>query len=144
MRLPGGTILRAALGASVVLNLVLAGVLLAGPLRPATQPRGFERMVARIETALPEADRPKFHAVLEAERGRYEGPLAALRAARAQVDSAMMREPFDPAALRAAMQDWSDRWVAFSAAYRDMMVQAMAAISPEGRAQVAAARRGGG
>lgn len=144
MRLSGGAVLRAALGASVVLNLVLAGMLLAGPLRPAPQPRGFERMVARIEAALPEADRPKFHAVLEAERDRYEAPLAALRAARAEVDAAMVREPFDPAALRAAMQDWSDRWVAFSAAYRDMMVQAMAAISPEGRAQVAAARRGGG
>jgi len=144
MRLSGGAMLGAALGASVALNLVLAGLLLAGAPQPAAQPRGFERMVARVETALPEADRPKFHAVLEAERNRYEAPLAALRAARAEVDAAMTREPFEPEALRAAMQDWSDRWVAFSAAYRDMMVQAMAAISPEGRAQVAAARRGGG
>ena len=117
MRLPGGgAMLRAVLGASLALNLVLAGVLLAGLGRPAPQPRGFERMMARIETALPEADRPKFHAVLTAERDRYEAPLAALRAARAEVDAAMRREPFDPAALRAAMEEWSSRWVAFSAA----------------------------
>ena len=43
--------------------------------------RGFDRMVTRIEAALPEADRPRFHAVLVADRDRYAGALAAMRAA---------------------------------------------------------------
>ena len=51
--------------------------------------RGFDRMVARIEAALPEADRPQFHAVLVADRDRYAGALAAMRAASAEVDAVM-------------------------------------------------------
>ncbi len=141
----GGVVLGAALGASLTLNVALGGLLLAGPGRAqhggGSGGRGFDRMVARIEHALPEADRPAFRAVLDAERGRYEGALADLRAARREVDAAMAREPFDPASLRAAMAAWSGRWTAFNAAFADTMVQAMAAVSPQGRAQVAAARR---
>ena len=138
-----GVVLGAALGASLTLNLALGGLLLAGPGRAqhGGGGRGFDRMVARIEHALPEADRPAFRAVLDAERGRYEGPLAELRAAQQDVDAAMAREPFDPASLRAAMAAWSGRWAAFSAAFADTMAHAMAAVSPQGRAQVAAARR---
>lgn len=135
-------VLGAALGASVALNAALGGLLLAGPGRaPQGGGRGFDRMVSRIEQALPEADRPAFRAVLDAERDRYEGALAEVRAARRAMDAAMTREPFDPESLRAAMAAWSGRWVAFNAAFADTMVHAMAAVSPQGRAQVAAARR---
>ena len=139
-----GALLGAALGASLALNLVFGGLLLTGPGRAphgAGGGRGFDRMVARIEHALPEADRPAFRAVLDAERGRYEDTLAELRAAQREVDAAMAREPFDAVALRAAMAAWSGRWAAFSTAFTDTLVHAMAAVSPQGRAQVAAARR---
>ena len=97
-------------------------------------------MVNRIEAALPATDRPKFRAVLDAERESYAGELAALRAAGLAVDVAMARDPFDPAALRAALAEWSGRWALFNQAFTGTMVNAMQAVSPAGRAQIAAAR----
>jgi uncharacterized membrane protein len=147
-----GTVwMRAALGASLALNLVLGAVALGFVGAPAAPPaalpragaeprRGFERMLARLEAALPEPDRPAFRQVIDAERPRYEPPLQALRAARRAVDEALARDPFDPAALRAAMQDWSARSVAFNAAFTDTLVHAMDAVSPQGRARIAEAR----
>lgn len=126
------------LGVSLVLNAVLLaspGAIGAGRGRP-----GFERTVARIEASLPEQDRPAFRQVMEAERNRYAGPLEAVRQARRDVDAAIGQDPFDPAALRLAMANWSARWVAFNDAFSEALVRAMTAVSPEGRAQVAAAR----
>ncbi|WP_338050927.1 periplasmic heavy metal sensor [Roseicella aerolata] len=127
----------------MVLNLVLGGLLLTRPAPVEPRGRGFDRMVGRIEATLPAEDRPKFRAVLEAERESYAGELAAFRAASRAVDAAMAREPFDPEALRAALATWSERWAAFSLAFTATMVQAMEAVSPAGRAQIAAARREG-
>lgn len=100
-------------------------------------------MVGRIEATLPAEDRPRFRAVLEAERPHYATELAALRAAGREVDAAMGREPFDPQALRAALSAWSARWVDFNTAFSGTMVQAMEAVSPTGRARIAAARQQG-
>jgi uncharacterized membrane protein len=128
------------LGASVVLNLVLGWLVLATPTPREHRGRGFDRMVARIEASLPEADRPVFRGVLEREREAYAGALAALRAARAEVDAAMTRDPFDPEVLRLAMTRWSERWTSFNAAFTETLVHAMAEVSPEGRARVAASQ----
>lgn len=98
-------------------------------------------MINRIEATLPVDDRPKFRAVIDADRDRYAAELAALRAAGRRVDEAMAREPFDSAALDAALTDWSARWAEFNAAFTGTMVRAMEAVSPAGRAQIAAARR---
>jgi uncharacterized membrane protein len=138
------TLLAALLGASVVLNLVLGWLVLATPTPREHRGRGFDRMVARIEASLPEPDRPVFRGVLEAERDHYAAALAALRASRAEVDSAMARDPFDPDALRLAMTRWSERWIGFNATFTETLVHAMAAVSPEGRARIAAARPPGG
>lgn len=134
-----GTVLAALLGASLVLNAVLGALYWSSPTPPDRRMRGFDRMVARIERALPEADRPRFREVLEAERGSYAEPLAALRASRGEVDAAMAREPFDPEALRAALDRSSERWMAFSSAFSATLVHAVTAVSPEGRARIAAA-----
>lgn len=91
-------------------------------------------MVARIEHALPEADRTAFCAVPDARRDRHEGASAELPAARREVGAAMAREPLLGAATsRTAMAAWSGRW----AASTDTMVHAVAVVSP----LVAAARR---
>ncbi len=79
--------------------------------------------------------------MFDAERARCEGALAEVRAAREEVDAAMAREPFDPASLRSAMAARSNRRAAVSAAFADTVTRAMAAIPPQGRAQVVAARR---
>ncbi|MFC7474820.1 periplasmic heavy metal sensor [Dankookia sp. GCM10030260] len=139
----GRALLGAAFGASLVVNLVLAGLLLTRPAVPEHRGRGLDRMVNRIEATLPAEDRPKFRAVLEAERPDYAQELAALRAAGRVVDAAMAREPFDAADLRAALAEWSARWATFNAAFTETMVHAMQAVSPAGRAQIAAARQQG-
>ena len=41
------------------------------------------------------------------------------------------------------MAEWSERWVAFNAAFTETLVHAMRRVSPQGRAQVAARRQGG-
>jgi uncharacterized membrane protein len=144
MSISGRPLITALLGASLVLNLVLGGLLLWQPQPPPRTARGFDRMIARIEAALPEPDRPQFHAVLTAGRERYAGPLNAMRAARAEVDAVMRREPYDPVALHGALTAWSEQQIAFNAAFSATLAEALGAVSPEGRAQVAAARRPGG
>jgi uncharacterized membrane protein len=144
MRISGRPVVAALLGASLVLNLVLGGLLLWQPAPPPRTARGFDRMVARIASALPEPDRPRFQAVLAAGQAHYAAPLVAMRAARAEVDAVMRREPYDPAALQGALAAWSERQVAFNAAFGEALAEALGAVSPEGRAQIAAARRPGG
>lgn len=131
------TLVLALLGASLALNLAL-GAMLAWPARPQ---RGFERLLARLESVLPAADRAAFHAVVEAERAHYAGALATLRSAGAEVDRAMRQEPHDPAALRAAMAQWSAAWADFNAAFSETLVRALGQVSPAGRAAIADARR---
>lgn len=126
-----------------MLNIVLAGLLLTRPMASEPRGRGLDRMLGRIEAALPAEDRPRFRAVLDTERDRYADELAAMRTAHAAVDEAMAREPFDPAALRAALDAWTGRWAAFNAAFTGTMVDAIQAVSPTGRARIAAARREG-
>lgn len=136
--------LGAALGASLVLNAVLGGLLLSAP-RPAEhRGRGLDRMIGRIEAALPAEDRPRFRAVLEGERESYAREFAAMRAAGVAVDEAIARDPFDPGALRGALADWTARWAEFNAAFSTTMVHAMEVVSPSGRKQIAAARQQGG
>ncbi|MBL6456834.1 periplasmic heavy metal sensor [Belnapia sp. T6] len=145
MRRPSGrSLLAATLGASLVMNAVLAGLLWWRPVPPARSGRGFDRMVGRIEAVLPEADRPRFREVLGSERERYASQLAAMRAASAEVDAMMRRDPYDPEALRRAFDQWAERVTAFNRAFSDTLVDALGAVSPEGRAQIAAARRPGG
>ena len=144
-----GVVLPALLGVSLALNLALAAfphaVFGRPPPRGGGGGGGFERMVDRMETALPEADRQGFRRVMAAEREHYTAPLEALRQARREVDAAILADPFDPERLRMAMADWQRRFIAFNDAFSDALVRGMAAVSPEGRAQVAATRgRGGG
>ncbi|SDB43826.1 periplasmic heavy metal sensor [Belnapia rosea] len=144
LRPSGRTLITALCGASLMLNLVLGGLLWWRPGPPPRGGRGFDRMVGRIEAALPEPDRPRFRAVLAAERPRYADALAAMRAASAEVDAVIRRDPYDPAALRGAMAIWAERMTAFNLAFGETLAEALSAVSPEGRAQIAAARRPGG
>jgi uncharacterized membrane protein len=86
-----------------------------------------------MERVLGEGDRETFHAVMEANRPRYEAAQQAVRQARPLVSRAIGAEPFSEAALRDAMAAGRERWRAFSEIYEDSLVRATAAISPEGR-----------
>lgn len=140
MRISLSMLLRAGLGASLALNLVLAGLLLTRPERPVRP--DISRWQAHLESVLPEADKPAFHRAMEAGRARYDPALEAHRAARDASDAAIRQEPFDPAALRAAMATGRQRWQEFSTAFEDSIVAGMAMISPEGRQKLADEIRG--
>jgi uncharacterized membrane protein len=136
------TLVTALLGASVALNLLLAGIMLWTP-APPPRPRGFDRMLARIDAALPPADRPAFQAVLQADRDQYGTALTTLRASSNEVDRLMRQEPYDSAALTAAMRDWGEAWARFNASFSATLLRGLEQVSPAGRAAVADARRRG-
>jgi len=134
MRLSLSTILKAALGASLALNLVLGGLLWWRP--PSTSP-GIGRMQARIERILPEPDRPAFRQAMEAGRSRYEPTLKALSESQGAVHAALEREPFDPNVLRAAMAASRARWGEFSRLFEEVLAEGLSGVSPEGRRLIA-------
>ncbi|RKK01100.1 periplasmic heavy metal sensor [Pseudoroseomonas wenyumeiae] len=128
-------ILKAALGASLALNLVF-GALLFWP--DAGRPHGVRGLQARMERVLGPEDRATFHRVMEESRPRWEPLRRDMWQARPQVGRAIGAEPFSEEALRAAMAEGRHRWAAFSEAYEDSLARATAAISPEGRRRLLA------
>lgn len=127
-------LLKGLLGASLALNLVLGGVLW---WRAASDLPPVSRMQAHIERILPEPDRGTFQRAMEAGRPSYEPAQAALRDSHAAVRTALTHEPFDPAALRAAMAASRERWQAFGRSFEDSLAAGLSAISPGGRQLIA-------
>lgn len=136
MRLSIPVLLRAAFGASLALNLVLGGLLLfrdpggGGPPDP-------RRLIAHMERLLPPGDREVFHARMEAGREARDAARWRLREAFAEVRAGIGREPFDPAVLQAALAAARTEGAAFSQSFDTNLVQALGAISPEGRRRIA-------
>lgn len=138
--------LKAGLGAALALNLVLALLLLAPALglvrEPPPPPRpdilGYHM---RLAEALPEAERPPFLAALEAARPPALAALDRHRALRARTEALLAEEPFDPAALRATMQEARRQWQQFSITLEDSLIDAVTTLSPEGRHRLAEAMR---
>lgn len=129
----GPWLLRGALGASLVLNIVLGLLLYRMPDRGPD----IRRMQAHIEKSLSDADRAAFRQALEAGRTGFDPLLRAMRQSPDLVAAALRREPFDAAALRGAMAEGRERWRAFSTVYENSLVDGFAAISPEGRRRIA-------
>ncbi|MXP64649.1 periplasmic heavy metal sensor [Roseomonas sp. M0104] len=127
-------LLKGLLGASLALNLVLGGVLWwrSGPDLPPVS-----RMQAHLERILPEPDRSVFQRSMEKGRPGYEAARAAVRESHAAVRAALTREPFDPAALRAAMAASRERWGEFGRLFEDSLATGLTAVSPEGRRLIA-------
>jgi uncharacterized membrane protein len=138
-RFSGTQILKAALGASLALNLVFAGLLF---WPDAGRPHGARGLQARMERVLPAEDRATFHRVMEENRPRWEPLEQAMRQARPQIGRAIGAEPFSEQALREAMAQGRQRWHDFSGVYEDSLAKATAAISPDGRRRLLADMRG--
>ncbi|MFC0410798.1 periplasmic heavy metal sensor [Roseomonas elaeocarpi] len=136
MRRPSLAVLgRVLLGASLALNLVLGGLLLMRDRSsPSPNPR---RLLARVERLLPEADRAAFEREVAARREEMAAAERRIRQGLAPVRDAIGAQPFDPAALRAAMMQGRAPWNDFSNLFDDTLVRALSAISPEGRQRVA-------
>lgn len=136
---PAGKGLRIALAVSVALNLLIVGVVAGAMLREGG-PRG--RMMGELDfgpfaEALTGEDRaalrrafveraPDMRDMRRQMRADFQGLLAALRA-----------EPFDAAALRAAMAGQAERMAERLQLGQELMVERLEAMSPEARAQFA-------
>ncbi|ACJ01244.1 periplasmic heavy metal sensor [Rhodospirillum centenum] len=127
------------LAGSVALNLFLAGALLppllAGPEPPHFRPDP-EAMAQRISKGLPPADAEVLQTVLRPRDGFRE--LGGLMEENIRATSAALTaEPFDPAALRAALDRGTQERVRFEQRQHEAMVEAAARLSPEGRRRLA-------
>jgi len=134
---------RIALGLSLALNVLLvayvATQLLQQPppqARPAQRPVGIQAMIERISRDLPPGDKQIFEEAFARERPMLIAASEQMRAARRTLDATIAARPFDPAATRAAMEQWRDAWQRMSAMFNESFLAALQGISPDGRATI--------
>ena len=126
------------LWASVALNL-FAGVALAVPLvwRPGPHGSpGFDMIVDRMARGLPSEDARAFRAAMEKDRPGYDQSRGQLTAARTRAAEIMQRQPFDPAAARAALAAMRDELRDTMGQFDESLVAAMEEVSPAGRTKL--------
>lgn len=125
---------------SLGLNLFLMALVAAPhmwPHRPGGPP-GFDGLVRRMARSLPPADADGFRAAMDRERPWYEMSRQRLADARMEIGRQIGRQPFDPAATRAAMSEMQNRLRESSLRFDESLVTALAGLSPEARAQLSA------
>jgi len=125
---------------SLALNLFL-GAVVGGQLLNHRKEEGPRRplvaaMLQEAEGRLAPADAARFHAVMERQAPAYMGAAMALSRARAAVNQAILAEPYDPAAVRAAIGTWRADWIGFTGSFTDTLVDALAELSPDGRRRI--------
>jgi uncharacterized membrane protein len=134
-----------ALSLSIVLNLFLLGVIAGhflgrgGPREVSITP--MAGAVERVEAALDPADAAAFRAALERDRPRYAQSAEQVAAARRALMRELAAEPFDPRAAGQALDVWSRSWDRFIGDFNGPLIDALAAISPQGRRKLIDARR---
>ncbi len=138
---------QTALLLSLALNLFLLAVIGTHVLRSrqfqsdiATQPP-LQRALIEAEAALSPADRTAFDKALLAGETSF-GPAADQMAiARQNLAEAVLAQPYNPAATAAAFDHWQASWGQFQSAFRAPLLNALNAISPQGRRALVEARR---
>lgn len=134
-----------ALSLSVILNLFLLGVIAGHFLRGAGAREisitPMAGAVARAEAALDPADAAAFRAALERGRPRYVQSAEQVAAARSAVVRQILAQPFDPRAASQALEVWRTDWDRFVGDFSGPLIEALAAISPQGRRRLIDARR---
>jgi uncharacterized membrane protein len=134
MRLRGLVVAYMALGASLALNVVLAGLLL---FRPGPPPGPDpQRLQARIESLLSPSDRAAFHAAMQGGMPDVTPYRRVMREGAMKAKAAIGRQPFDADTLRADFAANRQNWTDFSARFDESLVRGMTAISAEGRHRI--------
>jgi uncharacterized membrane protein len=123
--------------ASLFLNVVLITAIAAGAWRVA-QWRDGPRMAGpwmprQIEQILPDASREKVREIRKARQGEMRPLFATARQARDVLRTTIDAEPFDPAAMRAALAGVREADSAIATAAGDMMVEIATVLTPEER-----------
>lgn len=134
-----------ALSLSVILNLfllaVIAGHFLRGAGGRAIPISPMAGAVARAEAALDPADAAAFRAALARDRPRYVQSAEQVAAARRALAQQILAQPFDPRAASQALEAWRTDWDRFVGDFSGPLIDALAAISPQGRRRLIDARR---
>lgn len=99
------------------------------------------RALERAEASLPPQDAVTFRAVLEREKPRYAQAAQQAAEARRTLQRQLAVEPFDPGAARRALTAWRVSWDGFVEDFSGPLIDALAAISPEGRSRLLSSRR---
>jgi uncharacterized membrane protein len=137
---------RVLLIASLALNLFVigtAGALLTrlyftSPPPVATErPRTAAARIDRLAATLPGEDAAKLRAVFQAREPAVEATRDTLNRAYDRNRAILRAEPFDQAALRAAMAESREARARFDQALHDVIATAAAEMSPAGRAKLA-------
>jgi uncharacterized membrane protein len=145
-QVPRFGIMRWLLPVSLTLNLVFAGAAGASylrhsvvvPLEPVTHmTRGAEDRLDRIATSLPSSDAQIMRSAIRAEAAKVVAAQASLRLSQEDVRNSLRAEPFDPAAVRAAMAETSAARDNFDRVLHDVIASAAAKMSPVGRSKLA-------
>jgi uncharacterized membrane protein len=134
-----------ALSLSVVLNLFLlgliAGHLLGGGGAREVSITPIARAVERAEAVLGPTDAAAFRAALERGKPRYARSAEQVAAARRALARQLVTEPFDPRAASQALAVWHTSWDRFVDDFSGPLMDALGAISPQGRRRLVDARR---
>ncbi|MGA8616765.1 MAG: periplasmic heavy metal sensor [Xanthobacteraceae bacterium] len=139
--------MRWLLPVSLTLNLAFAGAAGASflrhsaasvPLEPVTHmTRGAEQRLDRIATSLPAPDAQIMRSAIRAEAAKVVAAQASLRLSQEDVRNSLRAEPFDPAAVRAAMAETSAARDNYDQVLHDLIASAAARMSPVGRSKLA-------
>jgi uncharacterized membrane protein len=138
--------MRWLLPVSLTLNLVFAGAAGASflrhsaavPLEPVSHmTRGAEQRLDRIATSLPASDAQIMRSAIRADAAKVVAAQASLRLSQEDVRNSLRAEPFDPAAVRAAMAETSAARDNFDQILHEVIASAAAKMSPVGRSKLA-------
>jgi uncharacterized membrane protein len=125
---------------SLALNLFFVGVAVAFTLRPAPPPPWHRNVFVRIDRlagSLPAADGDLLRAGIKAHRGPIEAAQSQYRGTQDATRTTLRQEPFDIAALQAAMAKTRAARQNFDQAIHEMFAAAAGQMSPAGRRALA-------
>ena len=138
---------RIALIASLAVNLLLAGVVGVWAVRPMFRgpppPPEFGHVVERMAHRLNDSDSAILKRAYDEHRDEMNRLTGDVRDARQKVRRALQTDPFDPSALKVAMDEVRAARSAVEEAIQDVMRSGAAAMSAEGRHTLARGPRNG-
>jgi uncharacterized membrane protein len=131
---------------SLTLNLIFAGAAAVSLTRHsgavALEPvvhmsRPAENRLDRMATTLPEPDAQIMRAFMRAQAAKVVAAQANLRVSQDDLRTSLRAQPFDPAAVRAAMAETSAARDNYDQVLQDVIASAAAKMSPQGRSKLA-------
>lgn len=132
---------KVALSVSVVVNLFLIAIVGSRILLAALQPHyanPLDQALATAEESLPPKDAAAFRHVIQTEAPTYSSAAQRLAAARHAVAQQIVVDPYDADAVRRSLESWRTDWNAFFDVFRGTLVDALGAVSAEGRRKLIA------